>query len=234
MNNWAALAELEREDRILAEICCGYGAVVFAAIIFSPISLGFAGVFPLKTALNRLQKINRIRRVMKAMLSEFGDDIVITPRVPVPGEQPIDMIIKFPRQALFLVSIRSKGKKRVFFKEKTKTLSLKSKTRKGLSDWKPDPLIELGNYQRWLKKNRLELGLSSKELKLPFAKVLVLAGETDIHPHEEHLYLTMGNQKFLWVNARGTSALIRIEEIVEFTKCYLAYQAEKRKQLLHS
>ncbi|MEC4896332.1 MAG: hypothetical protein SAL07_25480 [Oscillatoria sp. PMC 1051.18] len=231
LTNWEALAELEREEEALAGGLMGFLGVTLAVSIFSVGSLGFLSVFSTKAAFDRLQKMNRIMRVMEALLEEFGDEIVIIPRVPVPNEQPIDLFVRFPGRALFLISIRSRGKQKVVFKENKELLYLRQKRKRGgLSKWKPDPLTELSDYKYWLKNNRRELGLSSRESNRPIAKVLVLAGETDIEVHPEHLYKQTGDQKFLWINTQGSTALIREAEVVDFTKAYLAQEEQKKLQ----
>ncbi|MEC4988851.1 MAG: hypothetical protein SAJ37_08900 [Oscillatoria sp. PMC 1068.18] len=234
LTNWEALKKLEEEDQKFTKICKKVGLVTISILssLTAPLNLlGVLTVVPIKVLLDRLEKINRTKEVMKALLEEFGDEIIATYRIPVPGQQPIDLWVRFPGRAMLLISIRSKGKKKVIFNEKNQTLCVRQKREKGgLTKWKPDPLTELGTYQLWLKKNRRELGLSSNESNRPTAKVLVLSGETDIESHNKHLYLTMNNNKFLWIQSKSNTFLIRKEEIVDFAKSYLAYQAEKRKQ----
>lgn len=231
LTNWEALKKLEEENEKLTQIYYCIGVMTILAFATSFGLLAWTSIIPIKVLMDRLEKINRTKEVMKAFLEEFGDEVIATYRIAVPGQQPIDLWVRFPGRAMLLISIRSKGKKKVIFNEKNQTLCVRQKREKGgLTKWKPDPLTELGTYQLWLKKNRRELGLSSNESNRPTAKVLVLSGETDIESHNKHLYLTMNNNKFLWIQSKSNTFLIRKEEIVDFAKSYLAYQAEKRKQ----
>lgn len=75
----------------------------------------------------------------------------------------------------------------IVFKEANETLYVKRKGKK-MKKWLPDPLLELSEYQTWLKNNRQQFEMSSKEVRKPLAKVLVLSGGTKIHEHREQLY----------------------------------------------
>ncbi|MEC4895474.1 MAG: hypothetical protein SAL07_19645 [Oscillatoria sp. PMC 1051.18] len=231
--NEEALSELGKYHELLQKIYFLFSSVFLwgAAMGFPSVLVSWAALIPMSVILNRIRKVNLVMRATEALLEEFASDVIVVPRIPVPGMRPIDLFVRFPGRALFLISIRSKGKTKIVFSEKHSLLCARL-TRKngGLSKWKPDPLAELSSYQRWLKKNRRELGLSSKESSRPTAKVLALSGETEIESHKEHFYSETGNEKFLWIKTKGTAALIRKEEIVKFVKAYLIQGEQKKLQ----
>jgi len=233
LTNWEALEQLEKHDKLLTGAYCGFGSLLIGGaalgLPFSPITLG--ALAPMAFLLNRTQKFNRVARTTKALLDAFGDSVVITPRIDVPEARPIDLFVRFPGRVLLLISIRSKGKSRIIYNEQTETLCFRFKRpRAGLQKWQPDPLTELSEYQRWLMKNRRLLGLSSREVSKPLAKVLMLAGETSLDDHQEHLYSMMDGQRVLWIRKKGTAAVITEEQIVSFTKAYLAQESQKREK----
>jgi hypothetical protein len=78
------------------------------------------------------------------------------------------------------------GDAEITFKEANETLYVRRKD-KGAKKWQPDPLLELSDYQTWLRNNRQQFGISSKEVRKPLVKVLVLSGGTKIKQHQEHL-----------------------------------------------
>lgn len=227
LHGWEALHQLEREKEYLSNVSAGFGAAGIAsgALLGSP---GFILLALAYKPLIRVTKLVRIIKVMRLLLEQFeGQRIQIFPCLEVPEHEPLDLYIRFPNSQL-LVSIRSMKDSEVVYNERTEHLYSKRK-KGGLRKWLPCPLVELSDYQAWLYKNRQQFGLSSKQVqKVPLAKVLLLWNSTMIHSHREHLYTSVGNLQLLALKRKGTTFVIKENDIVNFVKSYLdQYKAEK-------
>jgi hypothetical protein len=173
----------------------------------------------------RVEKIARLEKLTTVLLEEFkSEGIKIFPVLQVEDKNPIDLFIRFPRKTHLLISIRSRGDSDVVYNEAREILQVKRKYKSGLTTWRPCPLVELSDYERWLTKNRTLFGMSSKEVtKTPTAKLLVLWTPTkaDKH-HRTHLYSEVGDMKILALKRKGTAFVIQEEEVTEFVKTWLA------------
>jgi hypothetical protein len=173
----------------------------------------------------RIEKIARLEKLTTILLEECkSEGIQIFPVLPVEDKNPIDLFIRFPRKTHLIISIRSRGDSDVVYNEAREILQVKRKNKSGLTTWRPCPLVELSDYERWLTKNRTLFGMSSKEVtKTPTAKVLVLWTPTkaDKH-HRTHLYSEVGSMKILALKRKGTAFVIQEEEVSEFVKTWLA------------
>jgi hypothetical protein len=228
LHNWEALEQLRKEKDALATQTLTVGGVACAAgTIFSPGFMLFALAYP---ALVRVDKIARLEKVTSLLLENFEDQGVQV--FPVQGveeakgvkvENPIDLFIRFPRKTHIFLSIRSKGDSEIVYNEAKEYLQIKRKNRSGLVTWKPCPLVELADYEKWLNKNRALFQLSSREAtKTPTAKVLVLWNPTRADDHRPHLYSELGEVKLLALRRKGTAFVIQEEETLAFFKAWLA------------
>ena len=227
-DNRRILAQLEQERNLLS---AGYGvsgSVMLGGVVSSNPLVAAGGIGASTLLLRRIEKLSRIVRVMSAILDAFeSQGVEIFPRVEVPGHNPIDLYVRFKGLAHLIISIRSMGQSEIVYKEATETLLVKRKG-KGMKKWHPDPLVELSEYQAWLIKNRQQFGISSKEVRKPLAKVLVISGETRIDEHREHLYTTVSGETFLALSRKGTAMVILEEQVINFMKAYLAnYKAQE-------
>ncbi|WP_196520530.1 hypothetical protein [Nostoc sp. WHI] len=173
----------------------------------------------------RIQKLARLEKLTALLLNEFkSQGIQVFPVLKPEDKNPIDLFIRFPRKTHLFISIRSRGDSQVVYNEKREILQVKKKDKNGLTTWKPCPLVELSDYERWLTKNRDLFGMSSKEVtKTPTAKVLVLWSPTQAaSDHNPHLYSEMGSMKILALRRKGTTFVIQEEEVTEFIKAWLA------------
>lgn len=162
------------------------GTVMTGGEIFTNPLVAVGGITASGIILKRVEKVSRILRVGTAILDAFEfQGVELYPRLEVPGHNPLDLFVRFPLLALLLISLRSMRGAEIVFKEENETLYAKRKG-KGSKKWLPDPLLELSDYQSWLKANRQQFGISSKEVRKPLAKVLVLCGETKLDEHKEH------------------------------------------------
>jgi hypothetical protein len=228
IHNWEALAQLRKEKEFLATQTLAVGGAACAAgTVFAPGFLLFALAYP---ALAMVQKIARLEIITSLLLESFADQGVQI--FPVQGleeaqgikvRNPIDLFIRFPRKTHIFLSIRSKGDSEIVYNEAKEYLQIKRQNKKGLVTWKPCPLVELADYEKWLNKNRDLFGLSSREAtKTPTAKALVLWQPTRADDHRPHLYSELGEVKLLALRRKGTAFVIQEEEILAFFKAWLA------------
>ncbi|MTJ15768.1 MULTISPECIES: hypothetical protein [unclassified Dolichospermum] len=173
----------------------------------------------------RVEKIARLENLTTVLLEEFkSEGIQVFPALQIEDQNPIDLFIRFPRKTHLFISIRSQGHREIVYNEAREALQVKRKDKNALKIWKPCPLVELADYEKWLNKNRDLFGMSSREAqKTPTAKVLVLWPPTKaIGNHKEHLYSEVGNMKILAFRRKGTAFVIEKEEVIEFIKAWLA------------
>ncbi|MCC2695339.1 hypothetical protein [Nodularia sp. LEGE 04288] len=192
------------------------GAVISAGLLL------FAWAYK---PLVRIEKIARLEKLTALLLKEFkSKGIQVFPVLKIEDKNPIDLFIRFPRKTHLFISIRSKGDTQIVYNEAREVLQVKRKDKHGLKIWNPCPLVELGDYEKWLDKNRSLFAMSSREAtKTPTAKVLVLWPPTQaVENHNNHLYSEIGNMKILALRRKGTAFVIQSEEVIEFVRAWLA------------
>ncbi|MCP6759891.1 MAG: hypothetical protein NHB32_14260 [Fischerella sp. CENA71] len=173
----------------------------------------------------RVEKLARLERLTALLLDEFkSEGIQIFPVLQIEDKNPIDLFLRFPKRTHLFISIRSIGDREVVYNEAREVLQVKRKNKHGLKVWKPCPLVELSDYEKWLNKNRDLFGMSSREAtKTPTAKVLVLWHPTEAAlNHNDHLYGEVGSMKILTLRRKGTAFVIQQEEVTEFVRAWLA------------
>lgn len=228
IHNCEALAQLRKEKDFLSNQALAAGsAAITAGALFAPGFLLFALAY---SPLVRVEKIVRLEKVTTLLLENFADQGIQV--FPVQGleeaqgvkiQNPIDLFIRFPRKTHIFLSIRSKGDSEIVYNEAREDLQFKRRNRSGLVTWKPCPLVELADYERWLNKNRDLFGMTSREAtKTPTAKVLVLWHPTQADDHKPHLYSELGAVRLLALRRKGTAFVIQEEEILAFFKAWLA------------
>ncbi len=228
-HNWEALKQLEKEKE---DISRKYAVITMTAIASIP-WLGYLGflIFVLVyRPLERIQNLARLIKIMRLLLEEFEPlGVQIFPSLKVPEqENPLDLLVRFPKKAHILISIRSKGESKIVYNEEKEALYVRRK-KKGLKVWEPCPLIELGDYTNLLTKNRELFGMSSKEVRnVPLAKVLALWKPTLIQDHISELYTTIESFKLLLLRKKGVAFVITEEDIVNFIKVFLARMRRKK------
>lgn len=227
LKNWDGIALLEQELRLLL---AGYGiagTAMTGGVVFTNPLVATGGVVALNVILKRVEKVSRIIRVGKTILDDFeSQEVEMYSRLEVPGQNPLDFFLRFP-SSMLLISTRSMGNAKIVFKESNETLYVKRQG-KGSKKWLPDPLLELSEYQSWLKNNRQGFGMSSKESRKPLVKVLVISGESKIDEHQEKLYSSFFGENLLTLSRKGTATVILEDQLTNFIKAHLAkYEAQK-------
>lgn len=171
------------------------------------------------------QKLVRLERIGTSIFHEFEKEgVLVYPTLPVENNNPIDLFVRFPQTTHLLISIRSKGDREIVYNEAREVLQVKRKDNNGLKIWKPCPLVELADYEKWLNKNRDKFLMTSREAtKTPTAKVLVLCPPTKASPnHKEHLYTEIGDMRVLVLRRKGSAFVIPDLEVNNFVRAWLS------------
>ena len=155
------------------------------------------------------------------LINSMNEEVEVFPLLDVAGLQPIDLFVRFPDREFLIFSVRSNGDATVTYREKSKSLYLKH-GKKGASKWKPDPLTMLSDQAYFLRKHRRDLFVSSRGVRKPMPKVLVIGGKTQLQHHKEHLYKEVGEQAFLFLpRDNGACYVIHQEQVVDFIRAHL-------------
>ena len=171
------------------------------------------------------QKLARLERIGTSIFREFEKEgVKVYPTVPVENNNPIDLFVRFPQTTHLFISIRSKGDREIVYNEAREVLQVKRKDNNGLKIWKPCPLVELADYEKWLTKNRDKFLMTSREAqKTPTAKVLLLCPPTKASPnHKEHLYTEIGDMRVLVLRRKGSAFVITESEVNSFVRAWLS------------
>ncbi|NEQ28381.1 MAG: hypothetical protein F6K28_57270, partial [Microcoleus sp. SIO2G3] len=220
IDNQETLQQLEDEKDQLS----AWAATIFSGSILAGLttfSIGMLGILLAWKPMTRLEKVARLIKLIQAILDEFEQwGVEVLPLIRVPRYQPIDLFVRFPGKEFLLFAIRSHGESVIVYNEAKQCLYQKRSPR-GMSRWKPDPLVDLSEQAYWLRKNRRELFGSSKGVRKPMAKVLVLWGQTQLDQHREHLYATLGGKKFLFIPREGGACyVIHQSQVIHFVRAW--------------
>jgi len=225
-NNREILRQLEQEQALVEASCYGVSGAMASGVGFILPWLTLGSLPALHVLLNRLKKLGQLIRVVTAIVNAFETEgVEIFPRLEAPGYQPIDLFIRFPDKEFLLISIRSFSSSTIVYNEKLEALQIRRRGRKGLYIWRPDPLTELSEQEQVLRKTRRDLfGGSSRDSRRPLGKVLVMSEGTNVDEHSAHLYRSVETQKWLTVKKRGTTTVVKEDQITAFIRTYLIEQ----------
>lgn len=215
--------ELEKDD-LTALITSLISGSILAGL--ASLSVGWLGLLLVWKPATRLEKVSRIIKLINTILEEFEETGVETlPFIKVPGQQPIDLFVRFPGKEFLLFAVRSFGESSIVYNEGKQALYYK-RHKKGLKKWEPDPLTELSEQGYWLRKNKRELfGKNSNGARKPMAKVLIVWNKTTLHAHNEHLYATIGGKRFLFIPREGGACyVIHSTQVIDFIRAWLAHR----------
>ncbi|MEM9949615.1 MAG: hypothetical protein AAF810_26585 [Cyanobacteria bacterium P01_D01_bin.36] len=220
------LQELEHQRTTLEVVTSLFGTAFIASTAVSIV--GLIGLALAWKPLTRIQKVSRLIKLIEDLLGAFENlGVEALPLLRVPKLQPIDLFVRFPGKEFLLFAVRSFGESTIVYNESKQALYYK-RGRKGSKRWEPDPMQELSDQAYWLRKNRRELFGSSKGVRKPMAKVVVIWGKTQLDQHREHLYAKVGGQKFLFIPREGGACyVIHQSQVVEFTRAYLVERQSK-------
>ncbi|MDX2100842.1 MAG: hypothetical protein SFW36_23940 [Leptolyngbyaceae cyanobacterium bins.59] len=214
----------ELETELGNRLRLAFGAMLIPLVVPPLSGAAFAMIPFLPGVLNRLQIVNRLRNTAVALIETFSDQgIIVNCNVEVPEIGTLDLFIRFPNQpkAIFLVSLRSKGKSKVFFREAKEAFYYQRKG-SGLRPLNADPFRDLGVQENWLRQNRQDLfGESLRDRKRSAIKILAFAGETSIGTHSDHLYTEIGSEKVLLTKTRVTVYVMEAAQLIAFIQSWL-------------
>lgn len=211
----------KRNAMELSFLSAGLGVGVGIVLLNSAMILMAPALKPL---IGILQGLNQRIALMEQLIEAFEDeDIHIAIGLQTEGLREIDFLLRFPDKEFILIQIRSLGKVIVKFSEQHDALRFRQKREGGgLKTWKPDPLAEIIEQERWLRRERSDLlGGSARDKRRPIAKLLVLANETILGDHPEHLYATMNNQRYVTIRRSGTTSIVVKTQVIDFIRDYL-------------
>jgi hypothetical protein len=229
--NQAQLERLERDKDELSVVSFGIGAAAaFGGVWINPFCL--LALSPFAKSLTRLQKISKLLKLCYEILKALDKyNVELYPLLQTDKGQ-LDLFVRFHEQKeFFAISLKTRNKTKVTFSEKTQSLNMRFNSG-GLKKWKPDPLLELGDQEFWLRKNRRDLlGGSSKDARRPIAKVILLyGGLIKLADHADHLYTVMNAQRFLWAKGqRGTVFILEEGQLIPFMQAWLTRDKAEAK-----
>lgn len=221
--NQTKLKQLEHERDRLQKLSYVIGFAGIAALaVFSPSAI--VTLPPLGAVLGDLQTTSQRFFLMTELINAFENEgIEIEIGLKPEGLREIDFFLRFPSDKEYiLIQVRSLGDAKVVFNEEREALQFRKKGG-GLKNWKPDPLGELIEQERWLRRQRSDLlGNSSRDRRRPIAKLLILATVTTLGDHPEPLYATMDSGKYLTLRKMGTSSIVTQNQVIDFIQAYLS------------
>lgn len=234
-NNRKVLDELEQERDLisLGLTSFGLGNLFACAILLSTtlgvIIMGCSTLISVASplSLKRIQKLTQVINVMKAIVGSFEEQgVEVFPFIQIEDHKPIDLFVRFPQKVFLLISIETRNNVSVKFNETRNALFVRRKKGKGIKIWKPDPIDHLCQSHLWLKKNRRDLfGGSSKDVRKPLTRVLLLSGDTHLASHEKHLFWKE-DERFIQVRTTGNAVLSIEKDIVELIHLFLSHLSQ--------
>jgi hypothetical protein len=223
-HNQAILNQLKRRQEWLQFLCYVLGFSGLAGFtLFSPSAL--VALPPLNALLGLLQTVSQRVMLLEQLIEAFQEEgmKVYSGFSPEEAKQ-IDFFITFPDKEFILVQNRSLGDAKVVYNANKQALCFRRKGG-GLKAWEPDPLIELAVQEKWLRKSKRDLfGGSSRDVRRPLAKLLVLWGESRVGDHEEQMYDTIEGSRFLTIRKAGTAAIVEKSRAIDFIRAYVAHR----------
>lgn len=244
-SNQEKLKQLERERDRLRFISYTVGfAGVGALSVFTPSVI--VTLPSLDAVLAQLQNVAQRYNFMYRLVKEFGEEVQVEIGLKPENLRPIDFFLRFPDKEYILIQIRSLGNATVTFSEQHQALRFRNRrgvksgsdsayelaeqlkllgqskqrrNREGVRAWKPDPLKELIEQERWVRRERSDLlGSSSRDKRRPIKKLLVLAGVTHLGDHPAQMY---DDNKYLTISTLGTSTIVESDQVIDFIREYL-------------
>jgi hypothetical protein len=225
LSNHDALEMLAQRRNYLTALCYSVGVLLVISTTLSVLtvtlgsipSLGFLGI--------RLQKTSQILLNMERLLNEFeSQGVILTPELAVPENGTLDLFMRFPNppKVNFAIGFRSNGNSKVSYNSAKETLYRRRKNG-GLKPWDVDLFRRIGLQEFWLRKNRKDLfGQSSKDKNRSVVKLLVLTGETRLGSHPEEMYVSVGDQRVLFIQKRVSVYLMEENQLIPFIRAWLA------------
>jgi hypothetical protein len=220
--NRAKLDELERKYDQMSVLAAVIGGTVVGSFALYPLS-ALASFPALWRTADSLATISQRFLLMKDLVEAFEDEQVeIEVELSANGVRTIDLFLRFPDKEYILLQLRSLGKCRLVFNPEKQVFQYRRKKGGGLKTWKPDPVTELIEQERWLRRQRSDLlGMSSRDKRRQIAKAIILWSDSTLGDHPEHLYATIDDQKYLMVKTTGSAFIVEKDQVINFIRAYL-------------
>lgn len=225
LSNWEAYDKLWEEDADITATYGGLASVLLGGMFFLGALSGIA-LIPMGFILRRVQKIGQLKRNLERLLEAFeADGVECLTELKVPGLSPLDLFVRFPSKNYFAIALRSQGKSKITYNEEKEAFFIRRLTSgRSVKPWTVDHVSQLRQQEHWLRRHHVEalFGKSAREKRKPLIKLLVITGETRLGTHPEHLYATIGNQKFLVLRKQGTVYILEETQLIPFIKAWLS------------
>lgn len=177
-----------------------------------------------------MRKIEQLCGNTAQLLESFRRrEVIVTPRVPVPGHGTLDFFIRFPQppnKVNFAVAFRSQRGATITYNEEKESLYIRHRTG-GLNQWKPDHIFKLAQQESWIRMNRPELlGDSSRDKRRSIIKLLILGRETKLGHHQERLYVQHGHLRVLLLRKHVSLYVLEEFQFIPFIDNWLTLKKD--------
>ena len=229
-SNWALVEQI---DRSIGASVLLYGFISSGSLTFL-VAGGWwmiailGSLHQIYSRLFQISKLTNIKKVLTSILEDFKDenDLKIYGCIEVDKEEALDLFATFNKKANFFISVRSKGKSKLFY-DAEKDWVYGKRRRKSRQKWRSHPIEEIQNYVRWISKNRQLFNLSSRQIsKTPYARIVAICKPTEIADHEDKFYSIINGEKVLTINK---TFFVGEENVTKLMKAFLANQIEYPK-----
>lgn len=219
IQNRDILVELEAEENRLM-VAYGISSFLATASLVLPIyPLGtLAGAAASGLSIEYFTRVRRIYSVTKMLLESFEKDgIVITLRVKT-NIALIDLFVKMPDKRAFALLLRNHDTGKVKWRDDKQLFyiyKVGKKPRRWDSLTKTIEQLQSTIYLKNLKSSLL--GTSSAERNRPINKVVVLCGNTTIHPdNAPEFWVEFGRAKALKIYKDVVTYVVEQENLINF------------------
>ncbi len=219
VHNYAALSQAKRDFLNVLATC--FASVLVFGLMLDVNLLAAVGLLQLiHFNIVRLQRQANLHDVIKLLLDHFGDEnIQVTANVRT-STSKIDLFVKLADKRRFAIMFRTHGKARIFWREKEQNFAAIKRSSLGWRYWNsPNLTIEqLKTVIDLFKQKHPLLGITNSERSKPVTKVIVLTGETLLHPdrNPSHLWCNFGRTKALKVYRGGGAYVIEQTSLIDF------------------
>lgn len=229
-SNWELVRQIDHSIRA-STLLYGTGAGLSLGLLLAG---GWAliallpSLHPIYSHLFQISKLTNIKKVLTSTLQDFKNesDLKIYGCIKVESEEALDLFATFNKKANFFISVRSKGKSKLFY-DAEKDWFYGRRKKKGRQKWRSHPTREIQAYVKWVSKNRQLFNLSSRQIsKTPYARIVAICKPTEISDHEDKFYSIINGEKVLTINK---TFFVGEENVTQLMKAFLANQIEYPK-----
>ena len=232
-SNWALVRQLDHSIGA-STVLYGTGAGLSLGLLLMGGWALFAvlsSLHPIYSHLFQISKLTNIKKVLTNILEEFKDenDLKIHGCIEVDNEEPLDLFAIFNKKANFFISVRSKGKSKLFY-DAEKDCFYGRRKGSGRQKWRSHLSGEMRTYVRWVSKHRQLFNISSRQVvKVHHARIVVICKPTEIADHNDEFYsIINGDEKILTIHK---TFFVGEENVTKLIKAFLTNQIEYPKTI---